>query len=79
MKLKFANEECDSDRWIEISDKQNLTSKQIAQAIDFEEAMKNFLDNDTDSGSSFYVVQRRSIEYVFDVDKKLFSKHWTHF
>ena len=56
--MQFANEEDNSDRSIEISEEQNLTSKQISKAMCLiDEAMEIFLKNDPDSGRSFKVSQ----------------------
>ena len=54
--LQFANEKGDSS--IEISEKQNLTSKQISKAMRLiDEAMEIFLKNDPDSETSIKVSQ----------------------
>lgn len=86
LELQFANEEDDSDRSIEISEEQNLTSKQISKAMCLiDEAMEIFLKNDPDSGRSFKVSQAVATnincykEIYFTLKKKLFSKHWTNF
>ena len=56
--MQFANEKDDSDRLIEISEEQNLTSKQISKAMCLiDEAMDIFFKNDPDSGRSFKVSQ----------------------
>ncbi|UYV65574.1 TIGD1 [Cordylochernes scorpioides] len=58
LELHFANEEDDSDRLIEISKEQNLTSKQISKAMCLiDEAMEIFLKNDPDRGRSLKVSQ----------------------
>ncbi|KAK2579997.1 hypothetical protein KPH14_010762 [Odynerus spinipes] len=86
LELQFANEEGDSDRSIEISEKQNLTSKQISKVMCLiDEAMEIFLKNDPDSGRSFKVSQAVATnincykEIYITLKKKLFSKHWTNF
>uniref|UniRef100_A0A1A9W413 DDE-1 domain-containing protein n=1 Tax=Glossina brevipalpis TaxID=37001 RepID=A0A1A9W413_9MUSC len=56
LELQFINEKGNSDRSIEISEKQILTSKQIFKAMRLiDEAMEIFLKNDPDSGKSFKV------------------------
>ncbi|UYV84508.1 CENPBD1 [Cordylochernes scorpioides] len=62
LELHFANEEDDSNRLIEISKEQNLTSKQISKAICLiDEAMEIFFKNDPDSGRSLKVSRRKFI------------------
>ncbi|UYV77412.1 CENPBD1 [Cordylochernes scorpioides] len=81
LELHFANEEDDSNRLIEISKEQNLTSKQISKAMCLiDEAMEIFLKNDPDSGRSLKVSQAVATnincykEIYLKLKKKLFNK-----
>ncbi|UYV75023.1 hypothetical protein LAZ67_12002130 [Cordylochernes scorpioides] len=68
LELHFANEEDDSDRLIEISKEQNLTSKQISKAMCLIDEAMEIKENDPDSGRSLKVSQAKHLDEDFKLN-----------